>query len=294
MRRRGFTLIELVVVLVVIAALTHLAVREISQVRAGQLRKMADKQLDALRDCVWHVSPDGDPDGFLADMGRLPRLVSQTNSTGASVGTLAELWRCPASTPMYALLPANDASRYVQGVDSATLASMGAGVFVPTGWRGPYLRMPLGKDRLLDPWGNTIESVDEAGFQRVAVSNGFAVAVSHFGSDARPDDKFAPGSASAKDSTVSLLPEGGAASRLVVSVEIANGASFSGNITWAWYGPADGKITGGVKSVAYPSPAEFTGLTPGVKIIKDSLSKVPRRVVIRPGDNLIQVKVAAP
>ena len=30
MRRRGFTLIELVVVLVVIAALTHLAVREIS------------------------------------------------------------------------------------------------------------------------------------------------------------------------------------------------------------------------------------------------------------------------
>lgn len=294
MGRRGFTLIEMVVVLVVIAALTHLAVRELSQVRAAQLRKMADKQLETLRDCVWHVSPNGDPEGFLADMGRLPRLVSQTNGTGATVGTLSELWRCPASTPVYALLPATDRARYAQGVDSASLAAMGAGVFVPSGWRGPYLRMPLGRDRLLDPWGNPMESVDEAGFQRVEVQNGSAVAVSHLGSDARPDDKFAPGSVSAKDSKVSLLPEGGTTSRLVITVEIADGSAFSGNIKWAWYGPLNGQITGGVKEVAYPTPADFTGLTPGVKIIKDSLSNVPRRVVVRPGDNSVHIKMAGP
>lgn len=292
--RSGFTLIELVVVLVVMAVLTHLAVREISQVRAAQLRKVADKQLETLRECVWHVSQFGDPEGFLSDMGRLPRLVSQTNSQGTSVGTLSELWRRPASARPFALLSAANSSLYVHGANASSLASMGAGVLVPTGWRGPYLRMPFGKDRLFDPWGNAIESVDEAGFTRIVVSNGFASAVSHLGSDARPDDKFAPGSVAAGDMTLSLLPEGGATSRLVLRAEVTNGSTFAGEITWAWYGPADGLITGGVKRVSYPVAAEFSGLTPGLKIVKDSLSGVPRSVFVRPGDNLVQIRIAVP
>lgn len=292
--RRAFTLIELVVVLVVMAILTHLAVREVSQVRAAQLRKVADKQLETLRECVWHVSQSGDPEGFLSDMGRMPRLVAETNSQGIAVGTLAELWRRPASVRQFELLSAANSSLYVQGADAASLVAMGAGVLVPTGWRGPYLRMPFGKDRLLDPWGNAVESVDEAGFARIAVSNGFAVAVSHLGSDARPDDKFEPGSVAAGDITVSLEPDGGATSRLVLRAEVTNGSTFAGEITWAWYGPADGLITGGVKRVAYPLAAEFGGLTPGLKIVKDSLSGVPRSVLVRPGDNLVQIRVAVP
>jgi len=292
--RGGFTLIEMVVVLVVIAVLTHLAVRELSHVRAAQLRKAADRQLESLRDCVWSVSADGEPEGFLSDIGRLPRLVSATNSDGTTVGTLSELWKCPDGMPEYALLPATNRALYAAGADSAALASMGKGVFVPAGWRGPYLRMPFGKDRLLDPWGNPLESEDDAGFRRVAVSNGVAVAVSHFGSDARPDGQFKPGSPNARDSTVSLVPQGGTKCRLVVSAEIAGASPFAGDIDWAWYGPAGGQITGAVKRVAYPAPAEFDGLTPGVRIVKDSVSGIARRVVIRPGDNLMQFKMAAP
>ena len=285
----------MVVVLVVIAILTHLAVRELSHVRAVQLHKAADRQLDSIRECVWSVSPGGEPSGFLSDIGRLPRLVSATNSDGEVVGTLSELWKRPAGMPEYALLAATNRASYVAGADSAALAAMGSGVFVPTCWRGPYLRMPFGKDRLLDPWGNPLESRDDAGFRRVAASNGVAVAVSHLGSDARPDDAFPPGSSDACDSTASLAPDGGAESRLVVSAEVVGGGTaFAGDITWAWYGPADGLVTGAVKRVAYPVPAEFTGLTPGVRIVKDSVSGVARSVTIRPGDNLVQFKIAAP
>ena len=285
----------MVVVLVVIAILTHLAVRELSHVRAAQLHKAADRQLDSIRECVWSVSPGGEPSGFLSDIGRLPRLVSATNSDGEVVGTLSELWKRPAGMPEYALLSATNRASYVAGADSAALAAMGSGVFVPTGWRGPYLRMPFGKDRLLDPWGNPLESRDDAGFRRVAASNGVAVAVSHLGSDARPDDAFPPGSSDAGDSTVPLAPDGGAESRLVVSAEVVGGGTaFAGDITWAWYGPAEGLVTGAVKRVAYPAPAEFTGLTPGVRIVKDSVSGVARSVTIRPGDNLVQFKIAAP
>ena len=282
------------VVLVVIAVLTHLAVRELSHVRAAQLRKAADRQLETIRACVWSVSPSGEPEGFLSDMGRLPRLVSETNSDGTARKTLAELWRIPQGVPAYSLVPATNRAMYVAGADSAALAAMGAGVFVPSGWRGPYLRMPFGKDRLIDPWGNPLELEDDAGFLRIAVTNGFAAAVSHFGSDARPDASFGPGSAEARDATVPLAPDGGVECRLVVSAEISGAAPFAGDMKWAWYGPADGLITGAVKTVAYPAPAEFTGLTPGVRIVKDSVSGVARRVVVRPGDNLLQFRIAAP
>ena len=129
--RNGFTLIELTIVLVVLAALTHLAVRELSHIRAAQLHKAADKQLESIRDCVWSVSPDGEMQGFLSDMGRLPRPVSGTNSTGAASGNLSELWNRPASVRAFAPLSsasvtANAESLVVAGWGTSQLAPAAA------------------------------------------------------------------------------------------------------------------------------------------------------------------------
>ena len=53
MKKLGFTLVELVVVLAVIAVLTHLAVRELSHLRDGKLAKVADRQLEEIRASVY-------------------------------------------------------------------------------------------------------------------------------------------------------------------------------------------------------------------------------------------------
>ena len=55
--KRGFTLIELVVVLAILALVTHLAVREMAHLRDNRLSQLADRQLGELRDAFWCVKP---------------------------------------------------------------------------------------------------------------------------------------------------------------------------------------------------------------------------------------------
>ena len=258
--RHGFTLVELVLVLLVIALTTHLAVREVSRIREAKLVAAADRQLEDIRAAAL---------AFLADTGRM---VMVTN------GTLSELWERPAGMPEYRVLAAS-AANIAAGADHA-LAD--ASVHVPTGWRGPYLRLPFGKSRLLDPWGNPIEMLDSAGLVRVGVTNGvFASSVSHYGPRGQPDD----------DRTVSLLPERGGSCSLTVW---ASGSGVLNEVTLAWYGPASGAITGAVARVPANEQHRFDGLTPGERIVTarvGAASPVVRLVDIRPGDNLLEVKI---
>lgn len=265
--KKAFTLVELVVVLAIIAIITHLAVRELSHVRDAKLVQAADKQLEAIRSSVYARANGEEPTGFLADMGHLPRL--------ADAATLGELWKMPTNALPYAVRPAT-AENLVPGLD----ALADGAVYVPTGWRGPYLRLPFGKSRLFDPWGNPVERADDAGLTRLWTTNGFVHAVSHYGPRARADGLR----------TLFLAPDGGATSRLIVSAASAD-ASFAGEITYTWYGPADGLITGAVQKVLYPTTAVFEGLTPGRRILKDSRSGLARPIDVKPGDNLISLSL---
>ena len=265
--RNAFTLVEMVTVLAVIAILTHLAVRGLSRVRDGKLAKAADRQLETIRASIYDCRPGEEAVGFLADMGRLPRL--------ANGSTLGELWEKPTGALPYAVRPAT-VENLVAGLDAISDGS----VYVPTGWRGPYLRLPLGKTRLFDPWGNPMELEDDAGLVRLWATNDVVYAVSHYGPRARAKDAR----------TIGLAPEGGAASRLVVNAESAD-VTFSGDITYTWYGPADGLITGAVKTVQYPAAAVFDGLAPGRRILKDSRSGRARTIDVKPGDNLVSIKL---
>ena len=76
--KRAFTLVELVTVLAVIAIVTHLAVRELSHVRDAKLVQAADKQLETIRSSVYDRATCEEATGFLADMGRLPRLADES------------------------------------------------------------------------------------------------------------------------------------------------------------------------------------------------------------------------
>ena len=287
--KRGFTLIELVVVLVVLAVLAHLAVRELSHVRAGKLRAAANRQLEEVAAAVWTCAADGEPFGFLADVGRLPRPVEETNGVGVATLTLAELWRRPESLSAYALLPATAENLRVPESEKAQLAD--ARLLVPTGWRGPYLRLPIDRTRLLDPWGNPLEGVDDAGHERLAIEDDRIVAVTHLGSDARPDAEGAPTDETARDATLSLAPSGGVSSRLALSAEFPAGDAPA-TIDWKWYGPCEGAITGAVARAVDPLVQTlFEGLTPGVRFVTDSYTKGVHRVTVRPGDNLVHLKL---
>ena len=265
--KRAFTLVELVTVLAVIAIVTHLAVRELSHVRDAKLVQSADKQLETIRSSVYARATGEEATGFLADMGRLPRLADES--------TLGELWKMPTNALPYAVRAAT-AENLVPGLDALADSS----VYVPTGWRGPYLRLPFGKSRLFDPWGNPMEREDDAGLTRLWTTNGFIHAVAHYGPRAQANGVR----------TIELAPDGGATSRLVISAQAAD-ATFAGEITYKWYGPASGLITGAVQKVLYPNSAVFDGLTPGRRILKDSRSGLARTIDVKPGDNLISISL---
>jgi len=269
--KRAFTLVELVVVLLVLTLVTHLAVRELSSYRDRKLSLAADRQLESLRNAV--------SDGFLADMGRLPRVTDEPKAASDSVShaTLSELWRCPEDASPYAVLPAV-ASNLVENLRT-TLTN--ADIFVATGWRGPYVRLPMGKSRLLDPWGNPIEETDDAGLPRLVLTNGEVVAASHYGPHAQSRDRR----------TLSLLPDGGARSRLVVRCVSTGGAAIDRTVEYRWYGPASGLITGAVAKAVFPAAVTFDGLTPGVRIVWDSETRTPRQTNVLPGDNYVEIRI---
>lgn len=304
----GFTLIELVVVLAILSLLAHLAVRELGRASHARMRRAAERQLEEIQGAVWRISPGGEPEGFLADMGRLPRAAAATNESGRVVLSLAELWRRPEGTAPFELRAASATNLVVPASAKDELAD--DSVMVPCGWRGPYLRMPFGKGRLLDPWGNPVETLDDAGFARLLAEDGAPVApgrevwkVRHLGADARPDDVVAPSGEHDRDSAALLSP-GRRANTLAVTANFVNSqgpSAVSGDVRCRWYMPCGGAITGGVAktSLAGASFASFSfeGLPPGVcTLVVDvgGTGRARERVTVPPGGRVLDVKVHVP
>src|SRR5688572_22825214 len=91
--RAGFTLLELVVVLAILAITTGLAVRALDRVEDQRRFESAQRGFEELSEAVLGSPDDRNVDGtrtisgFVADMGRLPR----TTDEGGAL-TLQELW----------------------------------------------------------------------------------------------------------------------------------------------------------------------------------------------------------
>ena len=259
-RREGFSLLELVVVLVVLSVLTHLAVRELGAMRETKLARAADRQLDDVRDAAA---------AFLSDVGRLPRLTAETNGEGEVAYTLSELWKKPAALERRTLVER----------DGATVA---------VGWNGPYLRLPFGCDRLRDPWGNPMEREDAAGLPRLlAAADATVTNVCHYG----------PKGQAAGIRAVSLLPDAGLSSRLSLTVDAGD---YDGELVCRWLGPFENTVTGATATVLSGGQVTFEGLTPGTKTIVvtkpaassgGSVRRIVRLVEVAPGASQVQVKI---
>lgn len=138
--QRGLTLIELLVVLLILAVLAGAAFQATTGV-VDQSRYEATQQLLTTVESAVLGQPDLRDDtgavmvtGFVADLGRLPHAIEV--EAGEPL-VLEELWRKPEMTETFELrTPAGDQQ-----------------VRLATGWRGPYVRLGVGGQELLDGWG---------------------------------------------------------------------------------------------------------------------------------------------
>jgi len=173
---RGMTLLELVVVLAILAVVTGMAVASFTAVEDQTRLNVTQQQLTEVEIAVLGEqglrSPNGQQklvNGFVADLGRLPQLVDHDTNTSTELQP-AELWIMPAGLASFTLRNASfntDANlnnitsvettttgTFTSGTPSATFQDLD--IFLPSGWRGPYLRMNDGLGLIRDGWGNPL------------------------------------------------------------------------------------------------------------------------------------------
>ena len=143
LRRAGFTLVEMLVVLLILALLTVAAVQSLSpvadQARYDATSRTLDQVYFAVNGEKGLRQSDGTPiiTGFISDVGRVP-------NRGASDATmLEELWTDISFTFKFRRGPTTP-------VDCS-------GIRLACGWRGPYLRVPSTTAGLVDGWMQPFE-----------------------------------------------------------------------------------------------------------------------------------------
>lgn len=154
LRRGGFTLLELTVVLVILALVATVAIQSLQPQVDNQRFQSATRLLDEIRNATIGPSTkyqsDGTPliSGYVADVGQLPtdNLQQQQAMTSDEPPVLMDLW--DNQSELANNYPFQFRSGPVQPTDYSSIS-------LPCGWRGPYLQLPTGETSLKDPWGRS-------------------------------------------------------------------------------------------------------------------------------------------
>ena len=147
--RSGLTLVELVVVLLILVLVAGTAITA-SEGLVGETRyettRTSLRNIERAMLGAFDSSSSGEPTSisFAADIGRLPKVVGTDPQTA-----LAEMWSKPEAVEPFAI----------------QLAPGDPDVRLPGGWRGPYVRVPigLGETYLHDGWGRTFQCLQADG-----------------------------------------------------------------------------------------------------------------------------------
>lgn len=152
-KRSGFSLIEMVIALAILAAATTIAVRATSGLQDQARYQATTRSLTDLQSAIVGTSNQRGPDGsttvsgFIADTGRLPQFTIDSNDPlGVNGDPLSELLR-QNTLPAFGFVTANSDTAVVVGV----------------GWKGPYIRLAAGPSYIRDGWGNSFHVYDASG-----------------------------------------------------------------------------------------------------------------------------------
>jgi prepilin-type N-terminal cleavage/methylation domain-containing protein len=255
-RRRGLTLVELLVVLLILSILTVVAVQSTDTLLEQGRFDSTQRTLQGIEEAIIGASNQREPDGtflvtgFVADVGRLPQPVGTDALT-----QLQELWTNPNN---------------LKGFDFHA-APFDAQVMVPGGWRGPYLRLPTASSQLRDGWGNpftlqfvgapaTAISAASLGADHTAGGTGYnldtAIAIT-------PDRYLAGVVGNVKWLNSSLMPP-----------QLVNPDPANGTVVVKIYGPNPADPTG----VGMLSPTPVTGMDGSVTFQQAGVPIGPRVV----------------
>ncbi len=160
--RGGFTLIELVLVLVILTTLATMALNalepEVNQSRFETTQQILSNVDNAIIRRTISSNGRSQWSGFYADMGRLPRAV--VSLTSGNHLTLRELWDRSLfdATTRYGWRNAAEGNvGNTVDTDNGPVYFDSA-VRLAFGWRGPYLQLPVGGTQLNDGWGSPLVS----------------------------------------------------------------------------------------------------------------------------------------
>ena len=138
-RRRGLTLVELLIVLVILAIMTTVAITATDSLVDQGRYDATQRTLTNLRSAILGTPGTGNEAGlagFVADIGRMPVSLDEL----LAQGTL---------TPFIPYTFTKDGA--------APDASNPAAFTLGAGWRGPYVRLAAGTTLLRDGWGNAFD-----------------------------------------------------------------------------------------------------------------------------------------
>jgi len=153
---RGLTLIELLVVLAILAILSAVAVVSTESVLGQGRHEATQRTLRAIEEAVLGperlVRDDGTiaSAGFVADVGRLPLAIDVDGELHP-----IELLENTQGLPEFSFKEAT--------ADQVGAVDADPEVLVPCGWRGPYVRLPVGGGLPADGWGNPLYLLDQEG-----------------------------------------------------------------------------------------------------------------------------------
>lgn len=209
MKNKGFTLIELVLVLVILAIVTNIAMVHMLDSVKSKKHEQAEKELKAITEAVVG-SEEGAAGSFVGTIGRLPYALSvvlegRDSATERTAYAATELV-AQGMLPAYKQIALADKVASERSSSSPAYDNdMDSLVRLGVGWRGPYIKSAAANATeagvLFDAWGNVMATPDAALLNgrlvdvnsNAIVSAGVEVGgMVHFGADARPDNFVAP------------------------------------------------------------------------------------------------------
>lgn len=209
MKNKGFTLIELVLVLVILAIVTNIAMVHMLDSVKSKKHEQAEKELKAITEAVVG-SEEGATGSFVGTIGRLPYALSvvlegRDSATERTAYAATELVAQGALPAYKQIVLADKVASERSSSSPAYDNDMDSLVRLGVGWRGPYIKSAAANATeagvLFDAWGNVMATPDAALLNgrlvdvnsNAIVSAGVEVGgMVHFGADARPDNFVAP------------------------------------------------------------------------------------------------------
>lgn len=180
----GLTLVEVLVVMFILALLAQAAVLATEGVADQAMRDVTERSLTDMEVALLGHPGRADAQGrtsitgFVADVGRLPRARIGTEPAA----TLRELWERRDEAPV----PPGERIPVLQ----IAPAPGDAEVQLACGWRGPYLRLGLGRSAPFDGWGRPFRLWTDAGAP--ALEGELVSGIESFGADGVDDTGNVP------------------------------------------------------------------------------------------------------